>query len=56
MIATEEEMKSAKLPLEDRDYCAHLLIKYKACKAKNWPWAVKCKHEKHEWDYCEYEE
>lgn len=48
MIATEEEMISAKLPLEERDYCAHKKIDYLACRADVWPFAYKCAHSKHE--------
>ncbi|PSN34255.1 NADH dehydrogenase [ubiquinone] 1 beta subcomplex subunit 7 [Blattella germanica] len=56
MIATEAEMESAKLPLEDRDYCAHLLIKYRACRADKAPWLYQCEHEKHVYLNCEYED
>lgn len=56
MIATEEEMQSAKLALEDRDYCAHILLKYRACRADKAPWYWRCAHEKHEYLQCEYEE
>ncbi|KAJ9590190.1 hypothetical protein L9F63_016679 [Diploptera punctata] len=56
MIATQAEMESAKLPLEDRDYCAHLLIKYRACRADVAPWLYKCEHEKHEYLTCQYED
>jgi len=56
MIATEEEMRSAKLPLKDRDYCAHLLLKFRACRKDAWPWAVKCEHEKHAYLNCQYED
>lgn len=56
MIATEEEMKSAKLPLEDRDYCAHIALKVFQCRKEVWPWAYKCTPEKHEYLNCQYEE
>lgn len=56
MIATEQEMVSAKLPLKDRDYCAHLLLKFRSCRKDNWPWAVNCEHEKHAYLTCQYEE
>lgn len=56
MIATEAEMVSAKLLLEERDYCAHKLIEYKACRADVWPWAYRCAPEKHEYSNCQYEE
>ncbi|XP_064094191.1 NADH dehydrogenase [ubiquinone] 1 beta subcomplex subunit 7-like [Macrobrachium nipponense] len=56
MVATVEEMDSAKIPLENRDYCAHLLIKHMACRQKVWPLAYKCAHEKHEYLNCEYDD
>ncbi|XP_049824084.1 NADH dehydrogenase [ubiquinone] 1 beta subcomplex subunit 7 [Aethina tumida] len=56
MIATEEQMRSAKIPLEARDYCAHLLIKFQACRKDNWPWAVNCEHEKHAYLNCKYDD
>uniref|UniRef100_A0A7R9B8T2 NADH dehydrogenase [ubiquinone] 1 beta subcomplex subunit 7 n=2 Tax=Timema TaxID=61471 RepID=A0A7R9B8T2_TIMSH len=56
MIATEEQMQSAKLPLEDRGYCAHKLLEYQSCRADVWPWAAKCHHEKHDYLNCEYED
>uniref|UniRef100_U5ESL6 NADH dehydrogenase [ubiquinone] 1 beta subcomplex subunit 7 n=1 Tax=Corethrella appendiculata TaxID=1370023 RepID=U5ESL6_9DIPT len=56
MIATEDEMESAKLPLQDRDYCAHLLLNYRSCCKDVWPWAFRCAHVKHEYLHCEYED
>lgn len=56
MQVTEEEMAEAKVPLNLRDYCAHLFIPLMICRKDNYylPW--KCKHEKHLWDECEYQE
>uniref|UniRef100_A0A7R9DPZ8 NADH dehydrogenase [ubiquinone] 1 beta subcomplex subunit 7 n=1 Tax=Timema poppense TaxID=170557 RepID=A0A7R9DPZ8_TIMPO len=56
MIATEEQMQSAKLSLEDRGYCAHKLLEYQSCRADVWPWAAKCHHERHDYLNCEYED
>lgn len=56
MIATKEEMVSAKLPLADRDYCAHKLLEYRACRSDVFPFLYKCHHERHEYLTCEYEE
>lgn len=56
MIATEEQMRSAKLKLNERDYCAHLLLKFRGCRREHWPFVVKCEHEKHEYLNCQYEE
>uniref|UniRef100_A0A0K8TPD0 NADH dehydrogenase [ubiquinone] 1 beta subcomplex subunit 7 n=1 Tax=Tabanus bromius TaxID=304241 RepID=A0A0K8TPD0_TABBR len=56
MIATKEEMESAKLPLADRDYCAHKLLKYRSCRSDVYPFLYKCHHEKHDYLNCEYED
>lgn len=56
MKATLEEMESAKLPLNARDYCAHLAIQNRACRQKVWPFTYKCAHEKHEYLNCQYDE
>lgn len=56
MIATEEEMISAKVPMKDRDYCAHFFINYLACRKRVFPFVYQCGHEKHQYMTCEYEE
>lgn len=56
MIATTEQLESAKIALEDRDYCAHLLLEYRGCRTRVWPFAYKCHHEKHNYLNCEYDE
>lgn len=56
MKATQEELESAKIPLADRDYCSHLLLEYRACRADVWPFAYKCHHEKHAYLNCQYDE
>ncbi|XP_044743441.1 NADH dehydrogenase [ubiquinone] 1 beta subcomplex subunit 7 [Chrysoperla carnea] len=56
MIATKEQLESAKIALEDRDYCAHLLLEYRGCRTRVWPFAYKCHHEKHNYLNCEYDD
>ncbi|KAG4071425.1 hypothetical protein HA402_011579 [Bradysia odoriphaga] len=56
MIATQAEMESAKIPIQDRDYCAHKLIEYRACRADVFPFVYKCHHEKHDYLNCEYDD
>ena len=53
-MATEQEMKDAKIPLEWRDNCAHLLIPLNKCRVENYylPW--KCVHERHHYEECQY--
>ncbi|KAJ3655678.1 hypothetical protein Zmor_014799 [Zophobas morio] len=56
MVATEEQMRSAKIPPSERDYCAHHLLKFMACRKENWPWVVNCEHEKHVYATCKYDD
>ncbi|XP_046664479.1 NADH dehydrogenase [ubiquinone] 1 beta subcomplex subunit 7 [Homalodisca vitripennis] len=56
MVATEDEMYSAKVPLPLRDYCAHMYIDFLKCRKENFPFVAKCHHEKHAYHNCEYGE
>ncbi|KAI6238393.1 NADH:ubiquinone oxidoreductase domain containing protein [Aphelenchoides fujianensis] len=57
MKATWEEMDAARLNAGERDYCAHLLIDFKACQRKYAPFAGHaCEHARHVYDECEYED
>jgi NADH dehydrogenase (ubiquinone) 1 beta subcomplex subunit 7 len=55
MIATQEEMVEARVPLAYRDQCAHLLIPLNKCRQAEFylPW--KCENERHSYERCEYE-
>lgn len=55
MIATQEEMVEARVPLAYRDQCAHLLIPLNKCRQAEFylPW--KCENERHSYEKCEYE-
>ncbi|OVA14266.1 NADH:ubiquinone oxidoreductase [Macleaya cordata] len=55
MIATQEEMVEARVPLAYRDQCAHLLIPLNKCRQSEFylPW--KCENERHIYEKCEYE-
>lgn len=56
MIATEAEMIAARMPLEERDYCAHKKLQYQSCRADVYPFVYKCHVAKHEVEHCLYEE
>ncbi|KAG7197594.1 hypothetical protein KM043_016910 [Ampulex compressa] len=56
MIATEQEMIAAKVPLDKRDYCAHIYLELLGCQRKEYPITYKCAHVKHKYDQCEYED
>ncbi|KAG6766026.1 hypothetical protein POTOM_030091 [Populus tomentosa] len=55
MIATQEEMVEARVPIPYRDQCAHLLIPLNKCRHAEFflPW--KCENERHIYEKCEYE-
>ncbi|KAL3510278.1 hypothetical protein ACH5RR_029679 [Cinchona calisaya] len=55
MIATQEEMVEAKVPISYRDQCAHLLIPLNKCRQAEFylPW--KCEDQRHAYEKCEYE-
>ncbi|PYH48674.1 NADH dehydrogenase [ubiquinone] 1 beta subcomplex subunit 7 [Aspergillus saccharolyticus JOP 1030-1] len=54
--ATSQEMSDARLPLQYRDSCAHLLIPLNRCRQQEYylPW--KCEDERHSYEKCQYEE
>ena len=56
MKCTREEMKAARLPLEYRDYCQHILIPLNECRRQTWfsPW--KCTDLRHSYEKCQYDE
>ncbi|GJQ71488.1 putative NADH dehydrogenase ubiquinone [Trypoxylus dichotomus] len=54
--ATKAELESAKIPLSDRDYCVDYLLKFRVCRKDNFPWVVKCEHEKHAYLHCQHED
>eukprot|EP00731_Ephydatia_muelleri_P017976 Em0011g16a len=56
MQVTQEEMAKAKVPINLRDYCAHLFIPLMHCRKENYyvPW--KCKAEKHAWEECQFQD
>lgn len=56
MIATQEELEAANVPLERRDYCAHYYLEFMRCRHEKFPWVAGCKHELHDYDNCQYNE
>ncbi|KAM7140926.1 NADH dehydrogenase [ubiquinone] 1 beta subcomplex subunit 7 [Molossus nigricans] len=54
MVATQQEMNDAQLVVQQRDYCAHHLIRLLKCKRDSFPNFLACKHERHDWEYCEH--
>lgn len=56
MKISEDELKAAKIPLKNRDYCAHLLMAFRVCRKDNFPFVVNCEHEKHAYLNCKYDD
>ena len=56
MKVTQQEMADARVPINARDYCAHILIPLNECRRENsfLPWA--CEHERHSYEICMYKE
>ena len=46
MVATEQEMRAARVPLYFRDYCAHKYIDYLQCQRQHYPFVKACKSER----------
>ena len=56
MKCTTEQMQRAKIPIQFRDYCAHLLIRLNHCREKTYWMPFKCDHERHSYEACQYQE
>lgn len=58
MVASVDEMDSVQLEPQFRDYCAHKLIKLRACKNRQWIFAGSsaCRHYRHAYEECLYQE
>lgn len=56
MLASEDDMIAAKIPLKQRDYCAHKYLELEECKRIHYPFMLKCAHKRHEYEECQAEE
>jgi len=56
MIASLAEMESAKVPLDARDFCTHMLLNLRGCIRDNFPFNHHCHHEREEYYECQYHE
>ena len=56
MIATEQEMKDARIPVAWRDYCAHILIKLNKCRHENYYRMNRCVELRHAYEKCQYDQ
>lgn len=56
MIATEQELRAAKIPKEMWDYCAHTFLEAYRCRADHFPFNWKCRQEAAEASECQRQE
>ena len=52
----QADVKKARIPIANRDYCVDVLIPLNECRRKNYylPW--KCEEERHAYELCQYKE
>ncbi|XP_061300430.1 NADH dehydrogenase [ubiquinone] 1 beta subcomplex subunit 7 [Pezoporus flaviventris] len=56
MVASPEVLAAARVPLEQRDFCAHHLVKLLRCKRDAFPEPWICRDLQHRWEACEHED
>ena len=56
MKVTHEQMVAARVPVEYRDYCAHILIPLNECRIRTWYSPFKCTELRHGYEKCQYDE
>ncbi|NXR35722.1 NDUB7 dehydrogenase, partial [Zosterops hypoxanthus] len=56
MVATAAQLAQGRVPLEQRDYCAHHLLRLLRCHRDNFPVPWGCHDLRHAWDSCQHED
>ncbi|XP_075302056.1 NADH dehydrogenase [ubiquinone] 1 beta subcomplex subunit 7 [Opisthocomus hoazin] len=56
MVASAEQLAGARVPLEQRDFCAHHLVRLLRCQRDAFPWPAACAALRHGWDGCQHRE
>ncbi|KAM8793857.1 NADH dehydrogenase [ubiquinone] 1 beta subcomplex subunit 7 [Eudromia elegans] len=54
MVASAAQLAAARLPLEQRDFCAHRLLRLLRCHRDGFPGTPRCHRERHAWDACQH--
>ncbi|XP_064296556.1 NADH dehydrogenase [ubiquinone] 1 beta subcomplex subunit 7 [Phalacrocorax carbo] len=54
MVATAQQLAGGRVPLEQRDYCAHHLLRLLRCHRDAFPVPWHCRHLRHAWDACQH--
>ncbi|NXN94834.1 NDUB7 dehydrogenase, partial [Rhinopomastus cyanomelas] len=55
-VATAKQLALGRVPLEQRDYCAHHLLRLMRCHRDAFPLPWLCNSLRHQWDLCQHEE
>ncbi|NXM24814.1 NDUB7 dehydrogenase, partial [Oxyruncus cristatus] len=56
MVASASQLAQGRVPLEQRDFCAHHLLRLLRCHRDNFPLPWGCHELRHHWDSCEHED
>lgn len=56
MVATQQELYDASVPIQWRDYCSHLLIPLNACRRDHIGLPFYCGHERHAYEQCQFKD
>ncbi|GAB0201727.1 NADH dehydrogenase [ubiquinone] 1 beta subcomplex subunit 7 [Grus americana] len=54
MVATAQQLAGGRVPLEQRDFCAHHLLRLLRCQRDAFPVPWDCRHLRHAWDACQH--
>ncbi|XP_040437321.1 NADH dehydrogenase [ubiquinone] 1 beta subcomplex subunit 7 [Falco naumanni] len=54
MVATAQQLAAGQVPLEQRDFCAHHLLRLLRCQRDAFPVPWKCRGLRHAWDACQH--
>ncbi|XP_058677392.1 NADH dehydrogenase [ubiquinone] 1 beta subcomplex subunit 7 isoform X1 [Ammospiza caudacuta] len=56
MVASASQLSDARVPLEQRDFCGHHLVRLLRCQRDNFPVPWGCHALRHAWDSCQHED
>ncbi|XP_056366540.1 NADH dehydrogenase [ubiquinone] 1 beta subcomplex subunit 7 [Oenanthe melanoleuca] len=55
-VASAAQLAQGRVPLEQRDYCSHHLLRLLRCHRDNFPVPWGCHRLRHAWDACQHED
>ncbi|NXY25190.1 NDUB7 dehydrogenase, partial [Atrichornis clamosus] len=56
MVASAEQLAQGRVPLDQRDFCGHHLLRLLRCHRDNFPVPWGCHELRHAWDSCQHHE